>query len=210
MVMEYVPGPSLQDRIDQHGPLALAEVLRIGMQTAAGLAARRYAQGLVHRGTSSRPTSCWRTASSGSSWTDFGFWLRAAADAGMTQSGVLAGTPQYMAPEQARHARGDRPPRRPVQPGQQRLYAMCTGIPPFRAETPVAVLRRVSDDVPRPIRQLNPEVPAPGSKGDRLSGCIAKDPADQLRLGLRCWPICWASAWAYVQEPLTEVLALRS
>ena len=48
LVMEYVPGRSLQDRLDRHGPLALQEVLRIGMQTAAGLAAA-HAQGLVHR-----------------------------------------------------------------------------------------------------------------------------------------------------------------
>ena len=48
LVMEYVPGRSLQDRLDQHGPLSLPEILRIGMQTAAGLAAA-HAQGLVHR-----------------------------------------------------------------------------------------------------------------------------------------------------------------
>src|SRR5262249_3811959 len=46
IVMEYVPGGSLQDRLDRHGPLALPEILRIGMQTAAGLAAA-HAQGLV-------------------------------------------------------------------------------------------------------------------------------------------------------------------
>src|SRR5205085_2675824 len=48
LVMEYVPGGSLQDRLDKHGALSVTEVLRIGMQTAAGLAAA-HAQGLVHR-----------------------------------------------------------------------------------------------------------------------------------------------------------------
>jgi eukaryotic-like serine/threonine-protein kinase len=48
LVMPYVAGGSLQDRIDTGGPLGVAEILRIGMQTATGLAAAR-AQGLVHR-----------------------------------------------------------------------------------------------------------------------------------------------------------------
>ena len=64
LVMEYVPGRSLQDRLDKEGPLALPEILRIGMQTAAGLAAA-HAQGWSTV-TSSRPISCWKMASSGS------------------------------------------------------------------------------------------------------------------------------------------------
>jgi serine/threonine protein kinase len=48
LVMQYVDGTSLQERLDRSGPLPLAEILRIGMQTASGLAAA-HAQGLVHR-----------------------------------------------------------------------------------------------------------------------------------------------------------------
>ena len=40
------------------------------------------------------------------------------------------------------------------------LYALCTGHPPFRGETSYAVLRRITDDTPRPIREINPNIPA--------------------------------------------------
>jgi len=62
--MELIDGISLQDKIDRKGPLSLKEILRIGLQTAEGLAAA-HKQGLVHR-ESSRRTSCWKTASSAS------------------------------------------------------------------------------------------------------------------------------------------------
>jgi serine/threonine-protein kinase len=82
---------------------------------------------------------------------------RAADDASLTRSGIIAGTPQYMSPEQAR---GDTPDHRSdlFSLGSV-LYAMCTGRPPFRAETPLAMLRRICDEAPRPIREVNPETP---------------------------------------------------
>ena len=152
--MEYVPGRSLQDRLDRQGPLALAEILRIGMQTAAGLAAA-HAQGLVHRDV--KPANIlMENGIERVKLTDFGL-ARAAADAGMTQSGVVAGTPHYMAPEQARGEATDH--RADLFSLGSTLYAMCAGHPPFRADSPLAVLRRVSDDEPRPLRQINPEIP---------------------------------------------------
>ena len=198
MVMEYVPGPSLQDRIDQHGPLALTEVLRIGMQTASGLAAA-HAQGLVHRDV--KPANILlENGVERVRLTDFGL-ARAADDAGLTQSGVVAGTPHYMAPEQARGEATDH--RADLFSLGSTLYAMCTGVPPFRAETPVAVLRRVSDDVPRPIRQLNPEVP------DWLELIVerlhAKDPADRFASAAELADLL-GHCLAHVQEPLTVAL----
>ena len=198
IVMEYVPGPSLQDRLDQQGPLALAEVLRIGMQTAAGLAAA-HAQGLVHRDV--KPANILlENGIERVKLTDFGL-ARAAADAGMTQSGIVAGTPHYMAPEQARAEATDH--RADLFSLGSTLYAMCTGIPPFRAETPVAVLRRVSDDEPRPIRQLNPETPAwLEAIVERLH---AKDPADRFASASEVADLL-GQCLAYVQEPLTTLL----
>src|SRR5213078_4575123 len=98
LVMEYVAGPSLQERMDRTGPLELKEVLRIGMQTAAGLAAA-HAQGLIHRDI--KPANILlANGVERVKLTDFGL-ARAAADASLTQSGVVAGTPQFMSPEQA-------------------------------------------------------------------------------------------------------------
>jgi serine/threonine protein kinase len=154
LVMEYVPGRSLQDRLDRQGALALAEVLRIGMQTAAGLAAA-HAQGIVHRDI--KPANILlENGVERVRLSDFGL-ARAVDDAGLTRSGVIAGTPHYMAPEQASGETTDQ--RADLFSLGSTLYAMCAGHPPFRAETPLAVLRRVCDDRPRPLRELNPEVP---------------------------------------------------
>src|SRR5205807_3880276 len=88
--------------------------------------------------------------------TDFGL-ARMTDDVGLTQNGVVAGTPEYMAPEQARGETVDH--RADLFSLGSVLYAMCTGRPPFCASTAMAVLRRVSDDTPRSIKELNPEIP---------------------------------------------------
>jgi WD40 repeat protein len=154
LVMQYISGLSLQQRLDRSGPLALAEVLRIGMQTAAGLVAA-HTQGLIHRDI--KPANILlENGVERVKITDFGL-ARAAADASLTQTGVVAGTPHYMAPEQARgeslDARADLFSLGSV------LYAMCTGRAPFRASGSLAVLKRVCDETPTPIRETNPEIP---------------------------------------------------
>ena len=118
------PAASLQERLDRDGPLALPEILRIGMQTAAGLAAA-HAQGLVHRDV--KPANILlENGVERVRLTDFGL-ARAAADAAMTQSGMVAGTPHYMAPEQARGETADH--RADLFSLGSTLYAMCTGAP---------------------------------------------------------------------------------
>ena len=115
LVMPYIAGRSLQERIDRDGPLRTEEVLRIGMQTALGLAAA-HAQGLVHRDI--KPSNILlENGVERVKITDFGL-ARAIDDASRSQSGVVAGTPQYMSPEQARRRVGGSPVR-PLQPGQR-------------------------------------------------------------------------------------------
>jgi hypothetical protein len=196
--MEYVPGQSLQDRLDRQGALGLAEILRIGMQTAAGLAAA-HAQGLVHRDV--KPANILlENGIERVKLTDFGL-ARAMADASMTQSGLIAGTPHYMAPEQARGESTDH--RADLFSLGSTLYAMCTGVPPFRAETPVAVVRRVSDDEPRPIRELNPEIPAwLEAIVERLH---AKDPAGRFASASDLADLL-GQCLAHVQQPLGDPL----
>src|SRR5262249_26807692 len=170
LVMQYVAGLSLQQRLDRTGPLELKEILRVGMQTAAGLAAA-HAQGLVHRDI--KPANILlENGVERVKITDFGL-ARAAADANLTQSGVVAGTPQYMSPEQAEGKAVD--PRTDLFSLGSVLYAMCTGRAPFRASGSVAVLKRVCEETPTPIREANPGIP------DWLVEIIeklhAKDPA---------------------------------
>jgi len=152
--MPYIKGESLQKRIDREGPLSIAEILRIAMQTARGLAAA-HDQGLVHRdikpGNILLPENVERVLI-----TDFGL-ARAADDASLTRSGVIAGTPQYMSPEQARGEGIDH--RSDLFSLGSVMYAMATGHPPFRAETPYGILRRITDDAHRPIRDVTSDVP---------------------------------------------------
>jgi serine/threonine protein kinase len=174
LVMQYVAGPSLQERLDKEGPLELGEILRIGMQTASGLAAA-HAHGIVHRDI--KPANVLlEEGVPRVKITDFGL-ARAMDDASLTQSGCVAGSPLYMAPEQARGEPLD--PRADLFSLGSVLYTMCTGRPPFRAANTLAVLRRVSEDPPRPIRETNPEVP------DWLAAVVeklmAKDPAERYQ-----------------------------
>jgi serine/threonine protein kinase len=155
LVMQYVAGESLQARLDRTGPLEVTEIVRIGMQTAAGLAAA-HAQGLIHRDI--KPANLLlENGVARVKITDFGL-ARMVDDVGLTQNGVVAGTPEYMAPEQARGEPVDH--RADLFSLGSVLYAMCTGRPPFRGSSAVAVLRQVSDEEPPPVRSLNADVPA--------------------------------------------------
>ena len=108
--------------------------------------------------------------------TDFGL-ARAADDASISQSGVAAGTPHYMAPEQARCEPID--PRVDLFGLGGVMYAMCTGHPPFRADTAMAVLRRVCEDTPRSIRADHSEVTA--WLEAIIAKLLAKDPAARFQ-----------------------------
>lgn len=173
LVMPYLPGESLQRRLDARGPLSLVETLRIGMQVAAGLAAA-HAQGLVHRdvnpGNVLLDAGVERVV-----LTDFGL-ARAADDASLTRSGVIAGTPQYMSPEQARGEPVDH--RSDLFSLGSLLYAMLAGRPPFRAETAFGVLRRITDAEPHPLRDLAPETPA--WLAALVARLLAKKPQDRF------------------------------
>jgi serine/threonine-protein kinase len=154
LVMPYVQGQSLEQRIRREGPLELREIVRIAAQTAAGLAAA-HAQGLVHRDI--KPANILLEHQVGRVViTDFGL-ARAVDDATLTHSGVIAGTPQYMSPEQATGEDVDH--RSDLFSLGSVMYAMCTGEAPFRATSTLGVLRRVCDAQPRPIRELNPDIP---------------------------------------------------
>lgn len=201
LVMPYIKDQSLQKRIDREGSLSVAEILRIAMQSARGLAAA-HEQGLVHRDIKPAnillPENVERVMI-----TDFGL-ARAADDASLTRSGVIAGTPQYMSPEQARgegiDARSDLFSLGSV------MYAMSTGHPPFRAETPYGILRRITDNPPRPVRELNPGIP------DWLCGIVSRlhaKNADGNSSQLKKSLPCWRCAWLMCSSPMSFRCRLR-
>ena len=143
LVMEFVDGVSLQDRLRRQIPFTLPEIVRIGAQVAAGLAAA-HACGLVHRDIKpanillARPADQVKIA-------DFGM-ARATDDAGVTMPGSIMGTPAYMAPEQALGHAMDH--RADLFSFGSVLYALCTGQPPYSGDTALVVIRQVADSRP--------------------------------------------------------------
>lgn len=154
LVMEYISGLTLEQRVQRDKALELKEILRIGMQIATGLAAA-HAQGLVHRDI--KPANILLENSvQRVKITDFGL-ARVAAEAGETSNGALAGTPMFMSPEQARGEPTDH--RTDLFSLGSVLYTLCAGQPPFRADTTATVLRRVRADAPQPVNEINRNVP---------------------------------------------------
>ncbi|MBX9625085.1 MAG: serine/threonine protein kinase [Gemmataceae bacterium] len=169
LVMPLLEGESLHDRL-KRGPLPPAEVIRVGREAALGLAAA-HDKGLVHRDV--KPSNLWLEAPTGRvKVLDFGLAREAVAGDGAFTGGG-AGTPAYMAPEQAR---GDPPrPKADLFSLGAVLYRAATGTPAFDGPTVTSVLLAVTGRTPPSASAVNPAVP-PGLSGliDRL---LAKDPA---------------------------------
>jgi serine/threonine protein kinase/predicted esterase len=153
IVMQYIAGVSLSQRIDNNGPLESCEVMRISLQVANGLAAA-HSQGIVHRDIKPANVILESTVER-AMVTDFGLAL-VADEASMTRSGTIAGTPQYMSPEQAKGEVID--PRSDLFSLGSLMYAACTARAPFRADTFFGVIHRVCNTEPRPIREINPAI----------------------------------------------------
>lgn len=175
LVMEYIPGLTLQQRLDERGPLDVPTVLRLGRQIAEGLEAA-HSQDLIHRDIKPGNILLEAGVLDKVKITDFGL-ARAADDASLTQSGTIAGTPMYMAPEQALGHKLDR--RADLFSLGSVLYQMASGRPPFRAPTALAVLKRVVEETPRPIREIIPETPQ--WLCDIIAKLHAKNPDDRYQ-----------------------------
>ena len=174
IVMEFIPGETLQQWLDRNGPVSVADVLRIGRQLAEGLAAA-HATDLIHRDI--KPANVLLEGGAQRvKITDFGL-ARAADDASISQSGIIAGTPMYMAPEQAKGETLDQ--RADLFSLGSVLYQMAAGRSPFRATGTLAVLKRVAEDTPRPIREIIPETPQ--WLCDIITKLHAKNPDDRYQ-----------------------------
>ena len=171
LVMHLVDGDSLEEHMARRR-VEMPEIVRIGMEAALGLAAA-HEHGLVHRDV--KPGNILLEGPGlRVRLTDFGLAL-AAEDVRLTRTGVVAGTPLYMAPEQAKGEAVDY--RADLFSLGGVLYELCAGRPPFEGNTPLAVLRRVADEPHQPLREVNPMVPEwLATAVDRL---LAKDPAQR-------------------------------
>jgi tRNA A-37 threonylcarbamoyl transferase component Bud32 len=189
LVMPYLPDGSLGDLLVRQGPLRLDQAVRFVEQAAAALD-YAHAQGVVHRDV--KPSNLLVHADGRVLLSDFGIaratepleqagiahatadrqLIAAGADAALSEAGVVAGTPAYMAPEQALDE--------PVSAATD-IYALGTvaftllaGRPPFGGGDSAAVLRRKLTEPPAVLRGLRPDVP-PGVER-AITWAMARDP----------------------------------
>jgi serine/threonine protein kinase len=180
LAMELLPGQTLEKRMQRDAkgtrfaPLPILDVLRIARQTADGLAAA-HAQNLIHRDI--KPSNIWlREGDDCVKILDFGLArAESTEDVRLTQSGVVLGTPAFMAPEQAAGTGVD--PRADLFSLGSVLYVMCTGKVPFQRGSTFDTLMAVTMDTPQPVRELNPKVP-PGLD-TLITRLLAKKPEDR-------------------------------
>jgi predicted Ser/Thr protein kinase len=168
IVMEYVPGRTLREVLDEQGPLAPERAATFASDIAAALASA-HARGLVHRDV--KPGNVMVTPTGDVKVVDFGI-ARATDGAPVTQTAGLAGTPMYLAPEQVQ---GDSPDvRSDLYALGVCLYELLTGVPPFTADNAVALAYLHVHEEPQPPRQLRPDLP-PALEAVVLKA-MAKDP----------------------------------
>lgn len=153
--MEYVAGSSLAMRIRTQSRLAPRDAAEVVAQAAEGLAAA-HAAGLVHRDV--KPDNILLDASTGRAKVgDFGLARLTAEASDLTRDGVIAGTPAYLSPEQARGDR-DAGPLADVYSLGVTLYECLAGEVPFRG-VPHQIIHQIINDEPRSPRTLNDRVP---------------------------------------------------
>ncbi|WP_265562887.1 serine/threonine-protein kinase [Streptomyces hygroscopicus] len=173
LVMELVEGDSLSQVLAEDGPLPVERVADIAAQAAAGLAVA-HEQGIVHRDI--KPGNLLLDAGGTVKIGDFGI-ARFMDDpsAALTATGQIVGTSLYIAPERAL-GKPAGPPSDVYSLGCV-LYQLLTGHPPFRADTPIAILHHHLDTAPVPPRELG--VALPPAFENYLLGLLAKRPEDR-------------------------------
>jgi serine/threonine-protein kinase len=175
MVLEYLPGGSLENRLAAGQPLADDDTRRIADEVAAGLA-HAHARAVVHRDL--KPSNILFDAEGRAKIADFGI-ARAAGETGLTEAGTILGTAAYISPEQAAG--------RPATPASDVysfgviLFRMLTGRLPFESPDALA-LAAMHRDLPAPsVSELRPD--APPLLESVTAAALAKSPADRPQDG---------------------------
>ena len=153
IVMEYVPGSTLKDRIKQEGHLSVEDALRVAKDIASALA-HAHANNLVH--CDIKPHNILMMPDGSAKVADFGI-ARAVTESTMTYTGNVVGSVHYFSPEQAKGTMIT--PRSDVYALGVVLYEMLTGQLPFTGETPVSIAMKHLQEQPRSVRQLDESIP---------------------------------------------------
>jgi eukaryotic-like serine/threonine-protein kinase len=164
IVMELVPAPTLAELVQLHGPVHPTRAAEICSEVAGALAVA-HARGIVHRDV--KPGNVMVASDGGAKLADFGV-ASLQGDPQLTTTGLVIGSPAYMAPEQA-SGEPSGPPADFWALGATMFFAV-EGEPPFGKATSVATLAAVVNEDPRPARRAGPLAPVIGA-------LLVKDPA---------------------------------
>jgi len=178
LVMEYLPGGSLADRLKRGGKFDAALAANIIAKLARGVHAA-HCRGIIHRDL--KPGNVLFDAQDEPKVTDFGLAKRAVGT-DLTQTEVVMGTPQYMSPEQALGKTKFVGPQADVYSLGVILYECLTGRPPFADADIHVLLRRVIEDDPPPPSKRVPDLPR--DLDSIALACLAKSPVDRYQTAL--------------------------
>jgi serine/threonine protein kinase len=198
IAMAFADGLNLQQHVVCHGPFDVKDVVRIAIQVAGGLA-EAHKQGVIHRDIKPANVLMEKDVSR-VLITDFGL-ARAVDDVMMTQSGCLAGTPNYMSPEQVAGTELDH--RSDLFSLGSLMYFIATGREPFRAESAFAVISKITRDVPKSARSINIDVPEILNR--IIARLLEKEPKDRIESAEKLEQLL-TQVLAYLQEPTQHVL----
>jgi serine/threonine protein kinase len=185
LVMEYLEGQLITQRVAEHGPLPIIETLRIGEQILRSLA-EAHTKGLVHRDL--KPDNIFIAKAEGHhapivKILDFGIAKVVAPDRRVdqfeTQAGTVFGTPRYMSPEQAQGAPLDQ--RSDLYSVGALLYQMLTGRAPFTDDDAVVVMAKHIQELPERPSKVVPERHIPPSLEDVVMKAMAKAPDERFQ-----------------------------
>ena len=173
IVFEYVEGENLKRLIERRGPAPVANALELAIQVARGLAFA-HQQGLIHRDV--KPQNVLLNGDGRAKVTDFGIARSLNVQRGMTQTGTVLGTSDYIAPEQAQGQRVDE--HTDVYSLGVVLYELLTSEVPFPGENFVAVAMRHINEEPPSVRGKRPDVSP--RLDDAVRRAMAKRPEDRF------------------------------